>query len=138
VSGPVRSSATAEQSNARLLAQRHVRHFLADFGELERRWPGTYPRMIVRGDGPYLYDDVGHRLLDCGNHLGAGLIGHCRQEIGDAMAAQVGRLEFAALDSGASHDRVVELAERLLEIVPLADPVFAFTSSGSEANELAF
>jgi adenosylmethionine-8-amino-7-oxononanoate aminotransferase len=132
------TSAAAEATNPRLVAQQHVRHFLADFSALEARWPDTYPRMIVRGEGPYLYDDAGRQLLDCGNHLGAGMIGHGRREVGQAMAEQAERLEFAALDSGVSHDRVAELADRLRGIVPLHDPVFAFTSSGSEANELAF
>src|SRR5699024_643943 len=31
-----------------------------------------------------------------------------------------------------------ELAERLAPLVPLDDPIFSFTSSGSESNDLAF
>jgi adenosylmethionine-8-amino-7-oxononanoate aminotransferase len=125
-------------AGARKLARRHVRHFLADFGALEERFPGAYPRVITRGEGAYLYDDEDRRLLDAGNHLGAGMVGHGREEIGRRMAEQVGRLEFAALDSGVSHDKVIELAGRLVRLVPLEDPVFSFTSSGSEANDLAF
>jgi adenosylmethionine-8-amino-7-oxononanoate aminotransferase len=125
-------------AGARQLAQRHVRHFLADFPALEERYPGTYPRVITRGEGAYLYDDEGRRLLDAGNHLGAGMVGHGREEIARRMAAQAERLEFAALDSGMSHPKVVELAARLAELVPVTDPVFSFTSSGSEANDLAF
>jgi adenosylmethionine-8-amino-7-oxononanoate aminotransferase len=119
-------------------AQRRVRHFLADFRDLEARYPGAYPRLITRGEGPYLFDDTGRRLLDAGNHLGAGMIGHGRREIAERMAAQAGELEFAALDSGASHPKVVELADRLAALVPLDDPIFSFTSSGSESNDLAF
>jgi adenosylmethionine-8-amino-7-oxononanoate aminotransferase len=132
-----RQSASAGES-PRHLARRHVRHFLADFGLLEERFPGAYPRVITRGEGAYLYDDEGRRLLDAGNHLGAGMVGHGRKEIGQRMAEQVGRLEFAALDSGVSHEKVIELAARLAGLVPLDDAVFSFTSSGSEANDLAF
>lgn len=128
----------AERERRRRVASRNVRHFLADFRSLEEAYPGVYPRMIVRGEGAFLYDDEGRRLLDAGNHLGAGMIGHGRGEIARRMAEQVERLEFAALDSGMSHDRVVELADRLAEVVPVDDPVFSFTSSGSEANDLAF
>jgi adenosylmethionine-8-amino-7-oxononanoate aminotransferase len=127
-----------EAERARRVASRSVRHFLADFRVLEDRYPGVYPRIITRGEGAYLYDDQGRKLLDAGNHLGAGMIGHGRKEIGQRIADQIGRLEFAALDSGMSHDRVVELASRLDTVVPLDDPVFSFTSSGSEANDLAF
>jgi adenosylmethionine-8-amino-7-oxononanoate aminotransferase len=123
---------------ARLLAQRHVRHFLADFGALEERYPGVYPRIITRGEGPFLYDDQGRELLDAGNHLGAGMIGHGRRDVTSRMAGQLERLEFAALDSGVSHDKAIELGARLAGLVPVDDPVVSFTSSGSEANDLAF
>jgi adenosylmethionine-8-amino-7-oxononanoate aminotransferase len=138
--GRVSASAVSptDSARARRVASRHVRHFLADFAALEERYPGAYPRMITGGEGAYLYDDEGRRLLDAGNHLGCGMIGHGRDEIAQRIAAQVGRLEFAALDSGMSHDGIVALAERMSPLVPLDDPVFSFTSSGSEANDLAF
>lgn len=124
--------------NVRRLAQRRVRHFLADFRDLEARYPGVYPRMITGGEGPYLFDDGGRRLLDAGNHLGAGMVGHGRRDIAERMGRQAAAMEFVALDSGASHAKAVELAERLAGLVPVDDPIFSFTSSGSEANDLAF
>lgn len=127
-----------EVAAVRELARHRVRHFLADLDWLEERYPGVYPRMITRGEGPYLFDDAGNRLLDGGNHLGAGMVGHGRREIAERMGAQAGELEFAALDSGASHGKVVELGERLASLVPVDDPIFSFTSSGSESNDLAF
>jgi adenosylmethionine-8-amino-7-oxononanoate aminotransferase len=138
--GPTATTTTNsdEAVAKRRLAQRRVRHFLADFRQLEERYPDAYPRLITRGEGPYLYDDSGRRLLDAGNHLGAGLIGHGRRSIAERLARQVAELEFAALDSGASHPKVIELAERLAPLVPLEDPIFSFTSSGSESNDLAF
>ena len=123
---------------ARALARRHVRHFLADFPALEEGHPGIYPRIITRGAGAYLYDDEGRQLLDAGNHLGAGMIGHGRRDVAQRMAEQIERLEFAALDSGVSHEKAIELGARLAGIVPVDDPVLSFTSSGSEANDLAF
>lgn len=122
----------------RRLARRSVRHFLANFQVLEVEYPGAYPRLIVRGEGAHLWDDQGRRLLDAGGHLGACQIGHGRTEVGERMAAQVAELEFVALDSGLSHPLVAELAEKLTESVPIDDPVFSFTLSGSESNELAF
>src|ERR687893_286994 len=106
-------------SDARLTARRHVRHFLADFAALEERFPGVYPRIIVRGEGPFLYDDEGRELLDAGNHLGAGMIGHGRREVTARMAQQLERLEFAALDSGVSHEKAIELGGRLAGLVPV-------------------
>lgn len=122
----------------RMGARHSVRHFLADFRKLEGYFPHEYPRLIVRADGAHVWDIDGRKLLDAGGHLGACQVGHGRQEIADRIARQVVELDFIALDSGLSHPKALELAEVLAELVPVEDPIFSFTTSGSEANELAF
>ena len=119
-------------------ARHSVRHFLADFRKLESSFPDDYPRMIVRADGAHVWDVEGRRVLDAGGHLGACQVGHGRREIAERIAAQVGELDFIALDSGLSHPKAVELAQVLAGLVPVDDPIFSFTNSGSESNELAF
>jgi adenosylmethionine-8-amino-7-oxononanoate aminotransferase len=131
------TTGAVEAVDARALARRSVRHFLADFDRLEAAFPATYPRLIVRAEGAYVWDDRGRRLLDAGGHLGACQIGHGRREVADRIAAQVRALDFVALDSGLSHPKAVELAEALRPLVPVDEPVFSFTLSGSESNELA-
>jgi adenosylmethionine-8-amino-7-oxononanoate aminotransferase len=118
-------------------AKSRLRHFLADFVRLEQEYPGVYPNVIVRGEGPYLFDDKGRKLLDAGNHLGACNIGHGRKDVARRMAEQAERLEFSALDSGNSHDVAIRYARRLAEILPMDDPCISFCNSGSEGNELA-
>jgi adenosylmethionine-8-amino-7-oxononanoate aminotransferase len=118
-------------------AQSHLRHFLADFARLEQEYPGVYPHVIVRGEGPYVFDDKGKRLLDAGNHLGACNIGHGRKEVARRMAEQAEKLEFSALDSGNSHDVAIRYAQRLGRILPMDDACISFCGSGSEGNELA-
>ena len=81
--------------------------------------PDGYPKMIVRGEGAYVFDEDGNRLLDAGSHLGACQIGHGRAEVAERIADQVAKLEFIALDAGISHIYVAELAERLAAIVAL-------------------
>jgi adenosylmethionine-8-amino-7-oxononanoate aminotransferase len=125
-------------STSQARAKRYVRHFLADFAALEREYPAGYPKMMVSGDGAYVTDEDGHCLLDAGSHLGACQIGHGRAEVGRRIAEQVGKLEFIALDAGVSHIYVGELAERLAGIAACDEPIFSFTNSGSESNELAF
>ena len=100
---------TAAGSSSRAAAKRHVRHFLADFAALEREYPEGYPKMMVSGDGAYVTDEDGHRLLDAGSHLGACQIGHGRKEVARRIAEQVEKLEFIALDAGISHIYVAEL-----------------------------
>jgi adenosylmethionine-8-amino-7-oxononanoate aminotransferase len=94
--------------------------------------------MLVRGEGAYVWDDEGHRALDGGGHLGAGIVGHGRGEVADAIAEQARTLEWSSLDLGLSHGVAAELAERLAPLVPVPDPTFLFGSTGSEANETAF
>lgn len=125
-------------SSKRETAKRYVRHFLADFAKLEQEYPAGYPKMIVRGDGAYVFDEEGHRVLDAGSHLGACQVGHGRSMIADRIAEQVRKLEFIALDAGVSHIYAAELGERLAPLVACDDPIFSFTNSGSESNELAF
>jgi adenosylmethionine-8-amino-7-oxononanoate aminotransferase len=131
-------STAASTLPTRQRAKRRLRHFLADFAALDREFPDGYPKMIVRGEGAYVFDEEGNRLLDAGSHLGACQIGHGRPEVARRMAEQARTLDFIALDAGISHIYAVELAERLAGIVLCDEPVFSFTNSGSESNELAF
>lgn len=121
----------------RRVARHRVRHFGADFAALDEQFGATYPRMFVRGEGVYLIDDTGHRVLDAGNHLGVCVVGHGRADMAAAIAEQVRELEFASFEAGASHVYAAELAERLAAKVPVDDPILSFVASGSEANEVA-
>ncbi len=127
----------ADRLAMRNTAKHRLRHFLADFVRLEQEHPGVYPHVIVRGEGPYVFDDKGHKLLDAGNNLGANNVGHGRKEIARRIAEQAERLEFTALDAGNSHDVAIRFADRLARILPMDDPCISFCGSGSEGNELA-
>jgi putrescine aminotransferase len=94
--------------------------------------------MIVRAEGPYLWDDTGHRTLDAGVSLGVCQIGHGRAEVARAVAEQLGTLDFVGLEAGFSHEPVARLAATLAPFIPMEDPGFSFVVSGSEANDLAF
>jgi len=118
-------------------AKKYLRHFVVDFAALDQQFPASFPKVIVAGEGAYLIDENGHRVLDAGTHLGACQIGHGRAEVADAMAQQARKLEFIALDGGVTHPGAIDLAERLSGIVACDDANLSFTSSGSEANELA-
>jgi adenosylmethionine-8-amino-7-oxononanoate aminotransferase len=92
--------------------------------------------VIVRGEGCYVYDDKGNRYLDGLSALFSVNAGHGRQEIGDAMAAQVRELDFITLWSYA-HPRAIELAERIAGLAPGDLNRIFFVNSGSEAVESA-
>jgi adenosylmethionine-8-amino-7-oxononanoate aminotransferase len=92
--------------------------------------------IIVRGEGPYVWDDHGKRYLDGLSALFCSNAGHGRVEYGEAAAAQVKELDFYTNWSYA-HPRAIELAERVAELTPGDLNHVFFTNSGSEAVESA-
>jgi adenosylmethionine-8-amino-7-oxononanoate aminotransferase len=95
-----------------------------------------YP-IIVRGEGPYLWDRTGARFLDVtAGFASPAILGGGRPEIADAMARQARQLAFIH-NARVSNDRQEELAHRLAGLsMPHLDKVI-FSSGGSEANEIA-
>jgi adenosylmethionine-8-amino-7-oxononanoate aminotransferase len=92
--------------------------------------------IIVRGEGPYVWDEHGKRYLDGLSALFCVNAGHGRTELGDAAAAQVAELDFYTVWSYA-HPRAIELATRIAELAPGDLNRVFFTSGGSEAVESA-
>jgi len=93
--------------------------------------------VIVRGSGPYVYDQHGKRYLDGLAGLFVSQIGHGRTEVAEAAAAQASELAYFPLWSYA-HPRAIELAARLADLAPGDLNRVFFTTSGSEAVESAW
>ncbi|MDA0792034.1 MAG: aspartate aminotransferase family protein [Proteobacteria bacterium] len=96
----------------------------------------AHPRFIVAADGMYYTDSNGHRTLDGSAGLWCVNAGHKRQQINDAIAAQLEQLDFAhSFNSG--HPLAFEFASRLIQHFP--DPLnhVFFTNSGSESVDTA-
>src|SRR5712691_11588327 len=93
--------------------------------------------MIVRGSGPYVFDQHGKRYLDGLSGLFVSQIGHGRTEVAEAGAQQGSELAYFPLWSYA-HPRAIELAERLATLAPGDLNRVFFTTSGSEAVESAW
>ena len=93
--------------------------------------------VIVRGSGPYVYDQHGKRYLDGLAGLFVSQIGHGRTELAEAGAAQASQLAYFPLWSYA-HPRAIELAARLADLAPGDLNRVFFTTSGSEAVESAW
>ena len=93
--------------------------------------------LIVRGSGPYVFDDHGRRYLDGLSGLFVSQIGHGRAEVAEAAARQGSELAYFPLWSY-GHPRAIELAERLAIMAPGDLNRVFFTTSGSEAVESAW
>jgi adenosylmethionine-8-amino-7-oxononanoate aminotransferase len=93
--------------------------------------------VIVRGEGCYVYDEHGKRHLDGLSALYCVNIGHGRDELAEAAAAQAKELAFYTNWSYA-HPRSIELAARIAELAPGNLNRVFFSSGGSEAVETAW
>ena len=74
--------------------QQALRNLWLHFTRMGDYGPDHEVPIIVRGEGPYVWDDHGNRYLDGLSGLFCVNAGHGRAEIGDAMAAQVRELDF--------------------------------------------
>jgi adenosylmethionine-8-amino-7-oxononanoate aminotransferase len=93
--------------------------------------------VIVRGEGPYIWDSRGRRYLDGLSGLFVVQAGHGRAELAEAAYKQAGELAFFPLWSY-SHPKAIELAERLASEAPGDLNRVFFTTGGGEANESAW
>ncbi|MGZ5369265.1 aspartate aminotransferase family protein [Aeromicrobium sp.] len=93
--------------------------------------------IIVKGEGPYVFDSNGKRYLDGLAGLFVVQVGHGRTELAEAAAKQAAELAFFPIWSYA-HPRAIELAERIANYAPGDLNRVFFTASGSEAVESAW
>jgi adenosylmethionine-8-amino-7-oxononanoate aminotransferase len=93
--------------------------------------------VIVRGEGPYIYDANGKRYLDALAGLFVSQLGHGRTELAEAARKQTEKLAFMPLWSYA-HPNAIELAQRVASYAPGDLNRVFFTSGGGEAVETAW
>ena len=92
-------------------------------------------RVWVKGEGSYLIDADGNRLIDGLSSLWNVNAGHGRGELADAAAKQMRELAFCSSYAGSSNRPAIELADRLSEICYSSINNFYFTSGGGEATD---
>jgi len=97
-----------------------------------RAQPAPTPLVFERGDGAYLIDVDGNRLIDYYLGLGPMILGHTPADVIAAAAAQLPR----GLLYGGQNGLEAQAARMVCEMVPCAELV-RFCSSGSEAVQAA-
>ncbi|MGQ4808255.1 putative aminotransferase [Candidatus Entotheonellaceae bacterium PAL068K] len=107
----------------------HASHWRALLGEAGKR-------ILVEGQGCIVKDIDGKEYIDGLAGLWLVNVGHGRQEIGEAMAAQAGKLAYAS-STQATTVPAIQLATLLAELTPGDLSTVFFCSGGSEAVESA-
>ena len=114
----------------------HLWHPFSDIAAVER----SGPFVIVRGEGAYVWDSDGHRMLDAAGGLWFCNVGWGRAELAEAAAAQMRLIPAYHTFGDLATEPTIQLAERLAGMSPTADPdstkVF-FTSGGSDGIDTA-
>ncbi len=90
---------------------------------------GGDPVFFARGEGPHLYDVDGNRYIDYVGSWGPMILGHAHQPTVAAVVAQAEQ----ALGFGAPTEAEIDLAERVIDMVPGIEKV-RMVNSGTEAT----
>ncbi len=94
-------------------------------------------RMIVRADGPFIYDLQGNEILDAMAGLWCVNIGYGRHELAEAAYAQMKELPYYNSFFRCTTPTPTLLARKIAELAPKSVNQVFFGSSGSEANDTA-
>ncbi len=94
------------------------------------------PIPIIRGEGACLYDENGKEYIDAVSSWWVNIHGHAHPYIAQKVSEQLKKLEHVIF-AGFTHEGAVELAERLLEILPPNQQKVFYSDNGSTAVEVA-
>lgn len=94
------------------------------------------PIPIVRGEGLYVFDEAGKKYMDAVSSWWVNIHGHSHPHIAKRVSDQLNTLEHVIF-AGFTHEPAVELAEKLLKILPGDQSKLFYTDNGSTAVEVA-
>ncbi len=95
------------------------------------------PFIIEKGDGVYVWDDQGNRLLEGMAGLWCTSLGFNEQRLVDAAAKQFAQLPYSHMFTHRSTAPAIELSQKLVEMAPEGIGKAFFVNSGSEAVDTA-
>jgi putrescine---pyruvate transaminase len=118
------------QALQQLDAAHHI-HPFNDNAELAKK--GT--RILTKGEGCYVWDAEGHKMLDAFAGLWCVNIGYGRQSMGEVAAKQMTQLAYYNTFFQSSNEPAIHLAAKLAELAPAGVNHVFYTNSGSEGND---
>ncbi|MFK5689294.1 aspartate aminotransferase family protein [Ornithinimicrobium sp. LYQ92] len=94
------------------------------------------PVIADRGDGALIFDEQDRRYLDFTAGIGVTSTGHAHPDVVAAAQAQIGKIIHAQYTT-VMHRPLLDLVERMSEVLPAGLDSMFFVNSGSEAVEAA-
>src|SRR5260221_404058 len=95
------------------------------------------PLVITEVKGVYVHDETGKSYIEGLAGLWCTSLGLGEERLVEAAAAQMRKLPYYHVFNHKSHDVGIDLAERLLAMMPVKMSKVFFNNSGSEANDTA-
>lgn len=119
------------------MVEREVREMSTLYERCQKVMPAVGNRAttlgVTRGEGCYLYDENGRKILDFASGVAVCNIGHNHKEVIEAAEKQMRELIHAG-HNVVYYESYVRLAERLVALTGGETMVY-FSNSGAEANE---
>jgi putrescine aminotransferase len=122
------------QYDTRAIQKLDSAHYLHPFTD-SKELSGRGARVIVRGEGIYVWDSEGNQILDAMSGLWCVNVGYGRKRIADAVYRQMMELPFYNSFFNTTNIPAVQLATRLAQLAPPGFERVFFTGSGSEGND---
>ncbi|MGA5688170.1 aspartate aminotransferase family protein [Cytobacillus pseudoceanisediminis] len=120
------------------LAELDKKHFLHPTSPIQQQQEHGPAYIFTKGDGVYLEDVHGKKVIDGMSSLWNVNIGHGRKELGLAAMEQMNKLAFSSCFATFSNEPAIRLAAKIAEVTPGDLNATFFTSGGSEANDTAY
>ncbi|WP_071459832.1 aminotransferase family protein [Bacillus massilinigeriensis] len=114
------------------------KHFIHPTSSLKLQQQQGAPFIFVKGEGVYLTDISGQKVLEGMSSLWNVNVGYGRSELAEAAKEQMEKLAFTNSFSSMSNEPAILLATKLAEITPGNLNAVFFTSGGSESNDTAY
>jgi 4-aminobutyrate--pyruvate transaminase len=95
------------------------------------------PHVFTHGKGIYVYDTQGKAYIEGLSGLWCTSLGYGEEALVEAAAEQMRALSFAPIFSHRSHEPAIDLAEKLIGLIPAPVSKIFFAGSGSGANDTA-
>lgn len=95
------------------------------------------PFIITHGEGIYVWDDQGNKLIEGMSGLWCASLGFNEQRLTEAATRQMQKLPYSHLFSHRSTEPAIELSEKLIDIAPDNMSRVFLVNSGSEAVDMA-
>ena len=102
-----------------------------------RKYEKTGGLVIESGDGIYVTDNNGKRYIEGMAGLWCVALGFGEKRLAEVAKAQMEKLPYYHTFAYKTHGPSIDLAEMLIKLAPVPMSKVHFTSSGSEANDLA-